>query len=194
MALAGQVSGRIIGSFAGNGFAPLGKQVSPLVGGQELIGDDQAEQAVIVIAPLDVGNGTGSDAADGVGTTLGGIRNHHGAVEQRGFRLRIQDEPFIVGRSGFGGLHQLVIVTQQFEIDLFIFGAFVSHIFCGNGGDTQNHAESHQQGNQFLHGRYLLFFIYYRDSPRIIQNRKYGMQIHISQWQHIQPLFMCEIE
>ena len=83
------------------------EKVSALLLGEELVGDDQTLDTVVIVAPLNVRNGVGSDTADGVSAVLGGGGDHDGGVKQLGLSLRILHKALVNSLSAVGLSQQL---------------------------------------------------------------------------------------
>ena len=133
MALAGQILNGLIhaGILSQNGFVPHGEEVGSLGGGQELIGDDVALPAVVIVAPLDIGLGAGSDAADGVGAALGGVGDHDCGIQQSSLGLSEENESLVNGLGSLGGFHQRGVVAQNELVDFFFVLALVGALTKG---------------------------------------------------------------
>ena len=129
VALLGQIGGGIIGALTGHSGSPQLHQILTFFLGDEFIGDDQAVQAVVVVAPLDIGDGTGSHTADGIVTALSGGGDHDSGVQQSGLGLGEENKSLVngVGRILCGG-EQLGILTQSLLVDVLIVLADINSL------------------------------------------------------------------
>ena len=141
----GQELGRIINFLAGNALFPGGLHGFTVFLLDELGGGNHGAPAVVIVPPVDIGDRAVADAGNLIGTALGRVGDHDGAVQQVGFGLRLEDEALINGRSRFGFVHQGFEIAQNLFVDLIVVAPLIDDILSGRAHDGQQHRESQQQ-------------------------------------------------